>query len=131
MSADFIGRLGSHNLGASPISHQGNAQVGRSADKPLDKVAETTAHAPQEGYAPTTEATESKEDAQAGEARASQIFSAWAPVGDGAATASAGSLGVQGAENTAVNQAYSATGSQPGGVDAGFTKATVYSSLQA
>jgi hypothetical protein len=82
-----------------------------------------------EGFAPTSEAGESAQDAQAGQARASEIFAAW---GAGSTpAASAGLLTVQGAENTAVNQVHgvqngSHVGSQ--GPDAGFSGATVYSS---
>lgn len=88
--------------------------------------AEAAPAAAPEGFTPTAEARETAQDTQAGESRASEIFSAWGPT----PTPSAGQLSVQGAENTAVNQVHGVqngqhVGSQ--GPDAGFSQATVYS----
>jgi nucleoid-associated protein YgaU len=83
-----------------------------------------------EGFAPSSEAQETQQDTQAGEARASQIFSAWAPP-PAAPGASAGQLDIQGLENTAVNQVHGVQNGQHVGMqgpESGFSQATVYSS---
>ena len=82
--------------------------------------------APVEGFSPTSEAKESLQDTQAGEAKASEILGAWSVGGSSSQVASTGSLAVTGASNTAVNQVHGVGGSN--GPKPGFTEATVYSS---
>lgn len=83
-----------------------------------------------EGFAPTAEASESPQESQAGEARASEIFAAWAPA-TSPPSPSAGTLAIQGGENTAIHQVHGVSAGQhlsQQGPAPGFSEATVYSS---
>ena len=131
MSADFINGIGSR----SPASLYG---VGPARGPGGAGAAKETGNAPQEapaagaaeGFAPTTEVAESKQDTQAGEAAASQFSAAWSS-GGAQQVPSAGQLQVQGAENTTINQVHGVKDGQhvgTGGAEAGFSAPTVYSS---
>ncbi len=130
--SDFINGLGS----------RGPSAYGVGAPRPTGAAAKGEATAPGgdanpasaasagEAFSPTSEAGESKQDTQAGEARASVIFAAWGSA-PSAAGVGAGQLQIQGAENTSVNQVHGVqngqhVGSQ--GPDAGFSGGTVFSS---
>ena len=126
MSADFINGIGSrgpgireaYGLGARP---QVGGSGGAAGEAP--PASETSPASGVEGFAPTPEAKETNQDRQAGEARASQIFSAWGPA-PGTPSPSGGQLSIQGGENTAVHQVHGAQGSS--GPGNGFSEATVY-----
>ena len=79
-----------------------------------------------EGFKPTTELNETLGDQKAGEAKASEILGAWSPQqSNGAAVA--GSLQIDGASNTAVNQVHGVNGGS-NAAKPGFTEGTVYKS---
>lgn len=127
--SDFINGLGSrgaaYGLGAARPT---GAPAGGAPAGAASEATETPAVGGVEGFAPTPEAGESKQETQAGEATASQFASLWAGASAGA---SAGQLQVQGAENTTVNQVHGVQNGQhvgSGGPEAGFSAATVYSS---
>ncbi len=134
MSADFINGLGARSpqlresYGAGARPPVGGAE---SAPQTGETASNTQAPSRVEGFSPTSEAGETNQDRQAGEARASQIFSAWGPSQAGP-SASAGTLDVQGAENTSVShQVHSVQNGQHVGnseAASGFTEATTYSS---
>lgn len=130
MSADFINKLGSPVAGYSQgyvaiPRQQGPSEVGKPGQSNGDSSIGSV-----EGYHPTAEAKESTHDTRAGEARASQFFAAWGSAGlpNEPAVANTGALQIQGAAQTAIHQAYSSSGIQPGAPESGFTAATVYSS---
>ena len=76
-----------------------------------------------EGFQPTSEAKETLSDQKAGEATASVFQGAWSQQ-QGNSPAVAGSLKIDGAANTAVNQVHGANGQ----VKPAFTGGTVYAS---
>ena len=128
--SDLINGLGAR--GAAAYGLGATRPTGAAAGAAPAGAANETAGAPAAGgvenFAPTAEAGESKQDTQAGEAAASAFASVWA---SGAASANAGQLQVQGAENTTVNQVHGVQNGQhvgSGGPEAGFSAATVYSS---
>lgn len=130
--SDFINGLGMR--GPASIGFGATRQTGGvGASAPTAQTSPTSAGSSltqAEGFSPTSEAGESPQDTQAGEARASEIFSAWAPVAS-EASPSAGQLQITGAENTAVNQVHGVSGGQyigTQGPEAGFSGATVFSS---
>jgi hypothetical protein len=128
--SDFINGLGARGPSAYGLGAPRTAGATGAAGEAPKGGAQAEAAETTEGFSPTSEAGESNQDTQAGVARASQIFSAWAPTA-AAATPSAGQLDIQGGENTSVNQVHGVqngqhVGSQ--GPDAGFSQATVYSS---
>lgn len=134
LMSDFINGLGSRGpsvYGVGAPRPAGN--TGKSEGAGL--AGETTAAAPSvaaEAFSPTSEAGESKQDTQAGEARASEIFSAWAPSA-AQPSANAGQLRIQGQENTSVQQVHGVQNGQhvsSQGPEGGFTGATVYSPHQ-
>jgi hypothetical protein len=130
MSADFINGIGSRSSGLREAYGPGSRQTppATSGGDGAGTVAAGPSAAP-EGFTPTPEAGESKQDTQAGEARASQIFAAWGASSPPPA-ASAGQLDIQGGDNTAVNQVHSVQNGQHAssqGPDAGFTGGTVFS----
>lgn len=133
MSADFINGLGSrgpqfreaYGVGSRPAVGAGEKTAGVSSVSQNQGATET------EGFSPTSEAGETQQDRQAGEARASQFSSAWGPVPP-SSNVSAGQLSIQGAENTGVaHQVHGVNNGQhvgAAGPDAGFSEATVYKS---
>ncbi len=134
MSADFINSLGARSPQLRESFGVGQRPPVGGADKanqPSDASSSTASPSKVEGFTPTSEAGETNQDRQAGEARASQIFSAWAPTQPGP-SASAGQLNIQGAENTATtHQVHSVQNGQhtgTAGPEAGFSEATTYSS---
>ena len=130
--SDFINGIGARGPAAYGLGGPrtaGSAGGSAPSEEATGSSASGSVAAP-EGFAPTAEAGESNQDTKAGEARASQIFSAWAP-SSAPPTPSAGQLDIQGAGNTTVNQVHGVqngqhVGSQ--GPDAGFSGGTVYSS---
>ena len=134
MSADFINSLGARGPQLREAFGAGQRPTIGGADKtnqPNEATHGAGSSSGVEGFAPTSEAGETNQDRQAGEARASQIFSAWAPTQSGAG-ASAGQLNIQGGENTAItHQVHSVQNGQHAGTagpEAGFSEATTYSS---
>lgn len=134
MSADFINSLGARGPQLRESFSAGQRPAIGAADKANQAGdASSSAGSPStvEGFAPTSEVGESSQDRQAGEARASEIFSAWAPAQAGP-SASAGQLKIQGGENTAIShQVHSTQNGQHAGTagpEAGFSEATTYSS---
>lgn len=130
--SDLINGLGAR--GASAYGLGATRPAGPTAGAtPTQTGSETTGAAPAslvEGFSPTVEAGESKQEAQAGEAAASQFASQWS-AGGTAPVPSAGQLQVQGAENTTVNQVHGVKDGQhvgSGGPEPGFSGATVFSS---
>lgn len=131
MSADFINGIGGRGPNVrETVASRSTAAATPATTEPTTGEAAVAPGAPAEAFSPTAEAGETNQDTKAGQARASEIFSAWGASSTPPA-ASAGQLQVQGAGNTTVNQVHSVhngqhVGSQ--GPDAGFSGGTVYSS---
>lgn len=124
MSSDFINPIGAR---VPRLNQTGQVTPQRAVSEApkADTGNKVAAQGPAEGFAPTSEAKESISDSKAGEAKASEILGAWS-LGQTGQVASAGSLAVTGASNTAVNTVHGVSGAN--GPKPGFTDATVYSS---
>lgn len=129
--SDFINGIGSRgpsSYGVGAPRPTGGAAKGEATSAP-GEAPSTSGSAAVEAFSPTSEAGESKQDTQAGEARASEIFAAWGAAPSSTA-AGAGKWQIEGAENTSVQQVHGVQNGQhvsSTGPDAGFSKATVFS----
>lgn len=129
MSSDYINSIGANSPRLNQTSFVAPQRAVSETAKP-ETSNNVSAQAPVEGFTPTAEARESLSDTKAGEAKASEILGAWG-AGQSNPVASAGSLAVTGASNTAVNQVHGVGGGvyqASNGVQPGFTEATVYAS---
>lgn len=126
MSSDFINAIGAQTPRLNQTS-QVAPQRAVQAPPQTETGNQAATEAPAANFRPTTEARESLTESKAGEAKASEILSAWGPQNH-STVASAGSLVVTGANNTSVNQVHGSNNGvyQTPEKERGFTAATVF-----